>query len=290
MLVLNIYSNNETTWQGIMGKIVAIGGGGIGRSGYLGDKWDKVFDEYCERHGLDKKTSYRVETTEIDKEIIGLAGKPSPRLLFIPTASSDAESYVNAVKGHFGRTLKCEIDILYLIKERPTKEAIEAKILSSDIIYVGGGNTLKMMKLWREYGLDEILQQAYQNGIVLSGISAGAICWFRYGNSDSRKFANPDAGLIKVSGLNFINTLFCPHYDVEKDRKLDLKKMMKKTPGMAVAIDNCCAIEIVDDQYRIISSKAKGNAYRVYWKKGNFHHEIIEKKKEFLPLKELLMK
>ena len=90
--------------------------------------------------------------------------------------------------------------------------------MSADIIYVGGGNILKMMTLWRKLKVDELLNEARAKGIILCGISAGSICWFNYGNSDSRKFKNPNADYIKVTGLGFINAIHCPHYDTESKR------------------------------------------------------------------------
>jgi len=249
-----------------MKKIVAIGGGEIGRPGFP------------------------VETTSIDKEIISLSGKKKPRLLFIPTASSDSESYFEVVEKHFGKRLGCAIDVLYLLKNKQPQSEIRKKILSSDIIYVGGGNTLKMMKAWRRLGVDKILQDAYKKGIVLSGVSAGAICWFSFGLSDSLLFTKKEAPMIKVRGLSFINSLFSPHYDFEKKRKPELKKMMKKTSGVAIAIENCCAMEIIDDTFRIINSKKTAKAYRVYWKDRKYFEEEISKKKEFLPIKELITK
>jgi dipeptidase E len=86
--------------------------------------------------------------------------------------------------------LKCKTDVLFLIKEQPSKESIQRKILSADIIYVGGGNTLQMMCIWRRLRVDTLLISAYENGTVLSGISAGAICWFDSGHSDSMSFFN----------------------------------------------------------------------------------------------------
>lgn len=249
-----------------MKKIIAIGGGEIGRPGYP------------------------TETTQIDKEIIKLSGKKQPKLLFIPTASSDSELYFNTVKKHFGNKLGCKVDVLYLIKENPTKKEIKNKIFNSDIIYVGGGDTLKMMKIWRKIGVDKILVSAYNKGIILSGLSAGSICWFKWGNSDSKRFNNPKANLIKVCGLNLIPVLHCPHYDFEKDRESDLKKMMKKISGVAIAIDNCCAIEIIDDKYRIISSRLSANAYKVYWKSNKYYKELIKKDKVFSPIKNLIKK
>ncbi len=249
-----------------MKKIVAIGGGEIGRPGFT------------------------IETTKIDKEIIKLTNKKSPILLFIPTASGDSESYFATVEKYFGKKLGCKTDVLYLAKSKLSKKQIKNKILSADIIYVGGGNTFKMIKIWKKFNVDNILKKAYKKGIVLSGLSAGAICWFKYGNSDSRKMKNPRASLIKVSGLNFIPALLCPHYDFEKYRKPELKKMMLKTSVVAIALDNCCAIEIIDNMYRIISSKESANAYRVFWSKKRFHHELISKSNKLEPVRYLLDK
>ena len=249
-----------------MKKIVAIGGGEIGRPGF------------------------KVETRKIDEEIIRLTDKKNPKLLFIPTASFDSEDYYKVVKKYFGKMLGCRIDVLYLIKEKSNKKEIENKILNSDIIYVGGGQTSKMMRVWRKFGVDKVLLKAHKKGIVMSGLSAGAICWFSFGNSDSRKFDNPEANLMRVKGLGMVKALFCPHYDVEKERKADLKKMMKKNSGVAIAVENCCAIEIIDDKYRIISSKNSANAHKVYWKNNKFHKELIKKEKDFKLLENILKK
>lgn len=174
-----------------MGKIIALGGGEIGRP--------------HENGGF-----YPVETTSIDKEIIKQTGKSNPKLLFIPTASKDSEEYFQVVKKHFSE-LGCKVDVLYLIKDKFSKKQIEDKILSTDIIYVGGANTLKMMTLWRKIGVDNILKKAHKKGVVLSGLSAGSICWFNCGNSDSRKFTSGSNKLIKVTGLGLIDALHCPH-------------------------------------------------------------------------------
>ena len=100
-------------------------------------------------------------------------------------------------------------------------------LFSSDIIYVGGGNTLKMMTIWRKLGVDVLLKQALEKNIVLCGLSAGSICWFNNGNSDSRKFISNSDKLIKVTGLGFINATHCPHYDSEPNRHKDLKRIMQ---------------------------------------------------------------
>ncbi|MDD3190155.1 MAG: Type 1 glutamine amidotransferase-like domain-containing protein [Candidatus Pacebacteria bacterium] len=248
-----------------MYKIIAIGGGEIGRPGFS------------------------IETEEIDKEIIGLAGKKRPRLLFVPTASLDSALYIEVVRKYFGEKLGCEMDNLLLIKGGLTKKEIKDKIDRADIIYVGGGDTLSMMKIWRKNGVDELLVDAVQKGKIMAGLSAGSICWFKNGLSDSLRFTSGKDELIKVSGLGVIKALHCPHYDVEKNRKKALREMMDRTSGVAIAIDNCAALEIVDDKYRIISSKSSAKAYKIFWSKGEFFEEEI-KKEDFKPLADLLRK
>ncbi len=129
-------------------------------------------------------------TTDIDREIIRLSNREHPKILFIPTASSDSERYCQRFAEHFGKFLKCKTDVLLLLDAPPSAREIERKIFSANIVYVGGGNTLYMMRVWRRLGVDQLLRAAYHDGIVLAGISAGAICWFASGHSDSMSFYN----------------------------------------------------------------------------------------------------
>ena len=249
-----------------MGKIIAIGGGEIGRPGT------------------------KIETLSIDKEIIAQSGKEHPHVLFVPTASSDSQGYSQLFQQYYGKKLNCKVDTLFLTKNPSSKATISKKILNTDIIYVGGGNTLKMMMIWRRLGVDKILLEAYKKNIVLSGLSAGSICWFRHGNSDSRVFTSGSNKLIKVAGLNLIDALHCPHYDVEPLRKPDLEKMMKHTPGVAIALNNFTALEIIDYQYRILKSKKSAKAYKIYWKKNIYYKEEIPINNKFSDLNNLLQK
>ena len=95
--------------------------------------------------------------------------------------------------------------MLNLLGRNPSDDELRSKILSPDIIYVGGGNTLKMMRRWRYLGVDSLIRQAWENGTVLSGVSAGAICWFEWGHSDSMASYNPDDWkYIRVAGTGLI--------------------------------------------------------------------------------------
>ena len=228
------------------------------------------------------------ETLAIDQLIVSESGKPNPRLLFIPTASSDSASYITEVEKYFGN-LGCSVDTLHLIAEKPSRKIIEETITSADIIYVGGGNTLKMMTHWRRLGIDKLLHQAHKRGTMLSGISAGSICWFAYGNSDSRKFKNPEADLIRVTGLGFIPALHCPHYHKEADRKNSLKEMTRKTGNVAIAIDDRAALQVKGDMCRVVQAAPMAHAYKAYWKRGVFYEEKLSIQ-EFRPLVELIEK
>ncbi|MDZ7734897.1 MAG: Type 1 glutamine amidotransferase-like domain-containing protein [Gammaproteobacteria bacterium] len=229
------------------------------------------------------------QTTAIDEVVIRATGKRRPRALFIPTASLDDADYCEAFVRQYGKTLGCRTDTLLLYRDRPGTRELRRRILDSDLVYVGGGNTLRMMKLWRHLGVDRYLNQARRRGTVLAGLSAGAICWFRFGNSDSRNYSNPDDdSLIRVRGLNFVNALCCPHYDAEPQRRPALETMMRSTPGIAVALDNCAAIEIDSDRYRIITSKRRAAAYRIYWSAGCYYKEKLGR--DWQPLAGLLDK
>jgi dipeptidase E len=212
-------------------------------------------------------------TAAIDREIIWLSNKKHPKLLFIPTASSDSDRYWKHVQEYFGGFLKCKTEVLFLIKERPANEEIRKKILAADIIYVGGGNTLMMMRLWRRLGVDKLLIAAYENGTVLSGISAGSICWFDSGHSDSMSFYNPRKWkYINVRGLGLIKGIHCPHYNGMTrgiPRRKHFRDMIGKTGGVGIAIENNCAIEFIDGRlHKVVRSKGCSRAYKVYKKDG----------------------
>ena len=248
-----------------MGKVVAIGGGDI------------------------RKRS----TAAIDKEIIRLSGKRHPCFLFIPTASSDYERYWDVIKKYYEQ-LGCKADVLFLIRQKPTHQEIRDKILKADIIYVGGGNTLMMMKLWKKRGVDVLLKQAHKKNVVLCGMSAGSICWFNSGHSDSMSFYHPKRWrYINVRGLGLIKGIHCPHFNGQtlwKKRRGDFQKMIKMVGGFGIAIDNDCAIEFVNGQYRVIASRESANAYKVFKRGGHVVVEKLLKTKNLASLSQLYLK
>ena len=226
---MNLSEKNER--EEIMTKtIVAIGGGEIGEG----------------------------ETLPIDEYIVSLAGMVRPKLLFIPTASNDAPEYIKKVTKIYGEQLGCEVDTLCLITAPPSLEAIKEKILTANIIYVGGGNTAKLMGFWRRYQVDKFLKEAYVTGTILAGISAGAICWFEYGYSDS--FKEETGEFVIVEGLGVFPMVCCPHYE---SRPMFDDYMATATDMRAIAIEDHCAMVFQDNAYGVLRSREGAQAYLI---------------------------
>lgn len=228
------------------------------------------------------------ETAATVQEIISLTQKEHPHALYIPTAGGDIESWWQSFQQVYGQRFGCSTDVLWLLREQPTMQQIEEKIFAADLIWVGGGNTLKMMKRWRKLGVDQALMQAYERGIVLSGSSAGAICWFQNGHSDSMSFYGSEQWkYVLVRGLDLIHATHCPHYHAE-GREEDFARMIATHGGLGLALDNDAVLEVIDDHYRIIASQPNTHAYKVYKKSGKVVVEEIEQREEYAPLDELL--
>lgn len=246
-----------------MARIVAIGGGEIGRPGYP------------------------VETIELDAEVVRLTGKRRPRVVFLPTASFDDTGYTAVVAEHYGGRLGCTVESLPLYDRSLTPAEAELMLRSADIIYVGGGNTLRMMMLWRRRGVDRVLAKAAAEGTVLAGVSAGAICWCAFGVSDSRSFtaAGDSWSYIAVRGLGLVDLVLCPHYDSEPGRPDGLPRLVERTRRNGLGLDDCTALEVVDSRWRILSSRDGGVGH--YMNRRGQEHELLPDER-FRPLADLV--
>jgi dipeptidase E len=212
-------------------------------------------------------------------------------VLFLPTASGDSERYWESFRHQYGKLLGCACDLAKLVGKRPGEAGdLAPKVAKADAIYVGGGNTMRLMQAWRKHGLDALLAAAWQRGAVMSGLSAGAICWFRFGCSSSAKQVNPARGLIRVRALGLVGATMCPHYDSEKDRRPELARIMRTTAGVGLALDDCCALEIVDGEWRLLTSREGAAGYRLYWLRGELREESLQLDGLFRPLAWLLRK
>src|SRR5512144_1617462 len=201
------------------------------------------------------------QTLPIDRAIVKLTGQNAPRALFIPTASGDEQDYCEAFDRAYGDLLGCRTDHLLLYRKPGDRTAAARKIKSADLIYAGGGNTLRMMKMWRRLGIDKMLIRAGRQATVLAGVSAGAICWHTWGHSDSRSYSGRKHwSYIKVRGLGLIRGLFCPHLDSEK-RHASFKTMVTRDQMIGIACDNFAAVHYDDSGAWCITSRSKAQVH-----------------------------
>ena len=222
-----------------MRKLVCIGGGEIPR--YK----DRIILPY--------------ETKEIDEEIVRLSNKSNPKFLFISIASSHPEEYFEGIKKVY-ENLGCIVSHLDISK---SPKEIENGILSTDIIYIGGGNTKHLVEVLKEKAIDKMLIKAYERGIVCSGLSAGSYCWFN---------CNYDL----IEGMNVVNAVNCVHYD-QKDKiaKEKLYSVIKEKGLVGYAIDNCVALEFINNDIKVVKSNNNMNAYKIIYNDNKIIEEII---------------
>ena len=217
------------------------------------------------------------ETLAIDQAIVRLAQKTRPKALFIPTASGDASGYIDTFHDVYGNDLGCQTQSLLLFGQDRDAHAIKSKILEADIIYVGGGNTLRMMKLWRRRGVDQLLKRAGNQGAVMAGLSAGAICWHDFGHSDSCRFSRDgNWSYIRVKGLGFQSGVFCPHLDQE-GRHEPFRDMIARQGGTGIACDDNAAIWYRSKKRPVVIASQKGATVRVYKRlNGKTEFEVFQ--------------
>lgn len=198
----------------------------------------------------------RKEEPLFEKYILKLTGKPRPKIAFLPTASGDSSTYIVRFYATFTR-LPCEPVHVPLFGRTPDLKKI---LLAQDAIFVGGGNTKSMLAAWSEWGIQDILWQAHERKIILAGTSAGAICWFEQGVTDSWE---EDIKVLPCMGM--LKGSCCPHYSGEPERKPAVKKLLKSgelQPG--IALDDGAAAHFVDGKlHRILVTKKKADAYEI---------------------------
>ena len=225
-----------------IGQIIAIGGGGFGRNPNK-----PVIEKYIVEQSLIKK----------------------PNVCFIPTASAENAAYIVNFYTAFSQ-LNCTPMHINFFQRTPRLDSILNK---QNIIYVGGGNTKSMLAVWQEWKLDKLLMKAYNRGAILCGVSAGAICWFEQGITDSWA-----SNLNVMDCMGFVKGCCCPHYDGEADRKPSVEKFIKDG-----VIDSCYALEdgtALHYKHGNIHSAVsfyKGTqVYRVSLKDGVVHHKAMK--------------
>jgi dipeptidase E len=198
------------------------------------------------------------DNLSLDQYILDASGAAMPKVCFVGTASGDAQSFLDRFYAAFG-ALNCRPSHVSLFKLEPSD--LREKVLEQDVIYVGGGNTRAMLAVWREWEFDRLLREAWEAGVVLAGISAGSICWFEQGLSDSVR----PAELLPLQCLGFLSGSNCPHYDGEPERRPAYQKfVLQGSLEAGYAADDGAALHFIGaEPAKAVSSRAAAKVYRV---------------------------
>jgi dipeptidase E len=219
----------------VQGHIVAMGGGGF---------------------------SMEADNTLLDDFVLSLARRQPARVCFVPTASGDSAAYV--VKFYRAFSSRCIPSDLTLsdglLARQPERTSALAEFVAKqDVIYVGGGNTANLLALWRVHGLDQLFRQAWLAGTVMAGVSAGMLCWFRGGVTDS--FGGLE---LLQDGLGFIDSTACPHYDGEALRRPTYRRLIADGAQGSYAADDGAALHFVGPTLaEVVTSRPGAAAYLV---------------------------
>ncbi|HXK29800.1 MAG TPA: peptidase E [Candidatus Binatia bacterium] len=194
------------------------------------------------------------ENLALEKYVIQQTGAAEARVAFVPTASGEPDHYLSSFYAAFLK-LGCRPSVLTFFKRTP---AIRSFLLDQDVIYVGGGNTKTLLAVWRDWGVTEILREAWESGVVLTGVSAGAICWFEQGLTDS--FSEE---LRPLDCLGFLPGSCCPHYDGESHRRPSYHKLLASGEIAAgLAIEDWTGVHFRGTEiHRVVTSKRGARAY-----------------------------
>jgi peptidase E len=193
----------------------------------------------------------------LTRYVLELSAKARPKILFVPTASGDDSAYLltfyEALAG-----VACEPSHLLLFNR--TVDDIDALVRSQDIVMVGGGNTANMLAIWRLHGVEDALRSAYREGTILTGWSAGCICWFEAGITDS---FTPELGPLR-DGLRMLEGSACPHYDSQERRRPVYAREIAAGLPPGIALDDAVAAHYEDERLiEIVSARPEGRAFRV---------------------------
>jgi dipeptidase E len=192
----------------------------------------------------------------LDDYVLGLTRRECPRVCFLPSASGDADHYIVRFYRSFGH--RAEPSHVSLFRRDHGVAGVREQLLRQDVIYVGGGSVVSLLGVWRAHGLDAVLREAWEAGVVLCGVSAGSLCWFAEGITAFHGTAT------RYEGLGFLPWSNTVHYDADRRRgdayRLHLRDGMR--PGYA-ACDGTALHFSGERLARVVSSRPGARAFRM---------------------------
>ncbi len=206
-----------------MKKIIAIGGG------ELREKTTLAIDEYIAKLAKER------------------AGEQRACALFIPTASHDFMPYYNTFHKVYTGIFNIKTDVALTVFKQTDMEKLKAKFDKADVIYVGGGDTVFMIEEWKKSGMLALLREAYERGVIIAGLSAGAICWFSDMYTDSEAALGEGEKYATFQGLGWIEAKISPHYAA---RMLDFDKIVCYNSSRAYGIEDNAALVFENGELR----------------------------------------
>src|SRR5437660_4447621 len=202
------------------------------------------------------------ESPLLDGYLLDVVAKPRPKVCFLGTASGDAESYVRRFYQEFA---KRDCRPTHFPVFSPSPAPARELLMDQDLIYVGGGMTAAMLVLWRFYGLDAILRDAWEHGALLAGPSAGAVCWFEDGVTASRGDQIGPLG----DGLGLLPGSFCPHYGDDESRTAAYRELVAGGFPAGIGAGDGVAVRFVGSSVaEVVSARAGSSACRVEARAG----------------------
>jgi len=193
----------------------------------------------------------------LTRYVLGLTERSHPKILFLPTASGEDPAYLLTFYQQLAG-VDCAPSHLALFHQ--TVADVERLIRAHDVIMVGGGNTANMLAIWRLHGVEDALREAYADGTILTGWSAGCICWFEAGITDS---FTPDLGPLR-DGVKLLKGSACPHYDSEERRRPVYAREIAAGLPPGIALEDAVAARYDDERLvEIVSARPDGRGFHV---------------------------
>ena len=210
----------------------------------------------------------RREIDYLDKYSLSLTGKSNPNLLYIPTASNDEEK---DIYDDYYKNFGCNIEKLFLIDSNITDKEINQKLDWADIVFAGGGDAILLMNTWKKYNLDKKVFKIYKTtDKVLCGISAGSICFYEFGHTDSLSYHQQNWDYYKLKGCGLIPAIHSPHFN--EHRRQSLLKWAETESLPCIGLENCCALSVIDNKYKVITSEKNAKCHLI----KNCNGKVIE--------------
>jgi peptidase E len=205
----------------------------------------------------------------LDNYVLAATGKRRPRVCFVPTAAGDAMGYVERFYECFPDDV-CEPNYLSLFSRKV--DDLSGFLREHDLVYVGGGNTVNLLAVWRAQGMDRAVAEALAAGTIFCGVSAGALCWFERGITDSY---GPDLKPL-TNGLGFLPGAFSPHFDSDRRRPVLFPEFVRRFGAPALAAEDGVALHYRDGRLvRAVSSRPAARAFRFELADGTVTTETI---------------